>query len=304
MNTYGIDKRVWSKVVGKKPVTPGLVALAASLCPELLDEKTSVSRVDKNGKVSRRPFKSLAEAEQSDVAAECHGRNASVVIRDALAKWAASSVYIGDSLVDLFFWDPKLTVWCVSAVAATTLKYLPAGENRPRVAIETARRWAMGRATQREVNDAVTSAYAATYAARSRVPDEDGYDNQAFNTADYYAAYSAMEAIDVANEKNIDEETMAAIEGAVGGAAKAAVYAANAAYVAAADVVALRRSPNWAPLQKTEYLRLREVVADAIINYPTGDMVNASRGLSRNTLAAGALGAVIGAGVMHFARRP
>ena len=54
-------------------------------------------------------------------------------------------------------------VLAACACAETALKYVPKGEDRPRLAIETARRWADGKATLQEVR--VAAAYAAAYAA-------------------------------------------------------------------------------------------------------------------------------------------
>ena len=62
--------------------------------------------------------------------------------------------------------------------AETALKYVKAGEDRPRKAIETARLWAEGKATIQEVRTAADAAYAyaaadaayaAAYAAQKRV---------------------------------------------------------------------------------------------------------------------------------------
>lgn len=54
--------------------------------------------------------------------------------------------------------DRKLIVQAVCIYARTVLKYVPDGEDRPRVAIETAERWARGEAT---LDTAITAAYGA-----------------------------------------------------------------------------------------------------------------------------------------------
>ena len=57
----------------------------------------------------------------------------------------------------------KQVVLAACACAETALKFVKSGEDRPRIAIETARKWARGRATIEEVRS-VHAAYAA-YAA-------------------------------------------------------------------------------------------------------------------------------------------
>jgi hypothetical protein len=71
--------------------------------------------------------------------------------------------------------------------AETSLKFVPAGEDRPRIAIETARKWALGTATIGEVRKAKAAAYAAAYAA----------------SASSYAAYAAAYA---ASASSSDDE--------------------------------------------------------------------------------------------------
>ena len=57
-------------------------------------------------------------------------------------------------------------VWVACQVARTALKYVPTGEDRPRIAIETAEAWARGEATTGEVRAAAAAAsYAADAAA-------------------------------------------------------------------------------------------------------------------------------------------
>lgn len=76
--------------------------------------------------------------------------------------------------------DRRLLWLAACDCAEPALVHVPAGENRPRVAIETARRWAAGEATLEEVRSAAAayaSAYAAAYAAAAAA----------------YAAYAARE---------------------------------------------------------------------------------------------------------------
>ena len=62
----------------------------------------------------------------------------------------------------------KQLVLAACACAETALKYVPEGEERPRIAIETARKWARGKATLEQVKEAANNAHyaaAAAYAA-------------------------------------------------------------------------------------------------------------------------------------------
>ena len=63
----------------------------------------------------------------------------------------------------------EVIVLCACACARTALRYVPAGEERPLAAIETAERWCRGDATLDEVRaarrGAAYAAYAAAYAA-------------------------------------------------------------------------------------------------------------------------------------------
>jgi hypothetical protein len=75
--------------------------------------------------------------------------------------------------------------------AETALRYVPEGEHRPRLAIETARRWARGEATVKEVDAArvaaisayINAGYAASFAALT-----------AYATPAPFAAHSAAVA--------------------------------------------------------------------------------------------------------------
>ena len=67
--------------------------------------------------------------------------------------------------------------------AETALKYVPKGEDRPRIAIETRRAWAIGKVTEDECQEAAAGAYSAA---------EDAYFASAKDA--YFAAYSAAVA--------------------------------------------------------------------------------------------------------------
>jgi len=61
---------------------------------------------------------------------------------------------------------PKLVVRAACSIARAALKHIPAGEDRPRIAIETAERWCSGDATLSEVKRA---SLAASKAAASSI---------------------------------------------------------------------------------------------------------------------------------------
>jgi hypothetical protein len=115
----------------------------------------------------------------------------------------------------------KQLVLAACACAETALKYVPAGEERPRKAIETARAWTRGEATIEEVRaaaNAANAAYAAAYAANAA--------NAAANAA--YAAAYAANAANAAYAANAAANAAYAAAYAAYAAAYAA-YAANAA---------------------------------------------------------------------------
>jgi hypothetical protein len=85
--------------------------------------------------------------------------------------------------------DRKLVVLAACDCAELALKHVPAGENRPREAIETARAWTRGEANIEQVRDAAAAAdAAAAYAAAAA--DAAG--------AAAYAAEAAADAADAA----------------------------------------------------------------------------------------------------------
>ena len=111
----------------------------------------------------------------------------------------------------------KDVVLAACACAERALKYVRKGEERPRIAIETARRWAQGQAEISEVRAAAAAAYAADAAAAD----------------DAAAAAAASAAAAYASDASAYDAAAAAAASA--GAAAAAAYASDAsAYDAAA----------------------------------------------------------------------
>ena len=111
--------------------------------------------------------------------------------------------------------DRKQLILAACACAETALQFVPKCEDRPRLAIETARAWIRGEATIGEVRhsaiDAADSAIGAAYAAA-------------------YAAYAAAYAAYAAADSAIDAAYAAAY---AADAADAAAYAADAADLSA-----------------------------------------------------------------------
>jgi hypothetical protein len=120
--------------------------------------------------------------------------------------------------------------------AETALRYVPQGEHRPRLAIETARRWAGGQATVEEVRSAAYAAYAA-YAARAACA--------AARAADAaYAADAACAAARAARAADAADAACAAAAAACAARAAYAAYAACAADAAYAEMCRLIRT-RW-----------------------------------------------------------
>lgn len=129
----------------------------------------------------------------------------------------------------------RISVWLACASARTVLRYVPVGEDRPRIAIETAERWVRGEASERECGVAANNARDAEEVLRGTVG------NSSANRA-ACAAASAAEAT-----LGGTEDAAYAADGAVAAAISAyvaeAIVAANAAYgdaACAARRIALR----------------------------------------------------------------
>jgi hypothetical protein len=83
--------------------------------------------------------------------------------------------------------DRKPLALAAALCAEQVLKHVPAGEDRPRLAIEAVRAWSCGEMTVEEVRAATSAAYAAAYAADASA----SADASADASAAYAAAYAA-----------------------------------------------------------------------------------------------------------------
>ena len=150
--------------------------------------------------------------------------------RDDWLLWIAGKVDI----------DRKLLVMAACACARTALKFVLKGEDRPRIAIETAEAWTRGEAT---IDQALSAAYAARVAANAaRVAANAAYAARVAANADAAAADAAARAAAAAAHAAAYAATDAAYAAAAAAdaaayAARAAAYAADAAHKNMADIV-------------------------------------------------------------------
>ena len=126
--------------------------------------------------------------------------------------------------------------------AETALQFVPAGEHRPALAIETARRWAQGEATLEEV--AAYAADAAAYAAHAA-------------DAAPYAADAAVYAARAAADAAYADEAAAYAARAAGRAAYEAAAAVSASYSAAYAAMLQLIRQRWPQCP----MRVQEVAA-------------------------------------------
>ncbi len=146
--------------------------------------------------------------------------------------------------------ERKVLVRIACDCARTALRFVPEGEDRPRLAIEAAERWTLGEATIDEVRAAAAAAYATAYA---------------YAAAD--AAAYAADAADAAAYAH-DPATPAAAAAADAtayayAAADAAAYAADAADATAyayAAANAANAAANAANIRKRANIQMCRIV--------------------------------------------
>jgi len=157
--------------------------------------------------------------------------------------------------------DRKKLVLAACACARTALKYIPAGEDRPRIAIETAEAWTRGEATIEQVRTATHAAHAAAHAAYTA---HAAYVADAAAQAAYaaYAAHSAYAA---------DAATYAAYAAYAAHSSPAADAAAQAAYAAHAAAYAAYAAHSSLAAQKQMADIVREVIPFNVIKQAIAD---------------------------------
>ncbi len=141
-------------------------------------------------------------------------------------------LWIFGKMADKLGWPSRQkVVLAACACAGTSLKFVSKGEDRPRKAVETARKWAHGKATIEEVRAAADAAYAAAAFADAAyaAADADAADAAA---AVAYFAYAAAAATYTAYAAAADAAFVDAVYADV--AYADAAYAADAAAAAAA----------------------------------------------------------------------
>lgn len=106
-------------------------------------------------------------AKRVDIASGLLERDAWPLWRDALSSWARQQTNSSKVLRAMMSIDLRIGVWCACQVARTALPILPKGEDRPRLAVETAERWVYGRASETDCNNATAFCVAAFDACKS-----------------------------------------------------------------------------------------------------------------------------------------
>ena len=158
-------------------------------------------------------------------------------VRNALAAWVKRQKNGAVALRELTEWDRKLGVWCACAVVESALKHLPAGEDRPRIAIETARSWVLGQATVEQLRKAGTDSLKARHAVK------------AADASKGSCPYLVAAATNVTLMAIFEQDANAALTGS-----DVAKYVAQAL-------------PTYRE-RRAGLGRLRTVIAQAILNYP------------------------------------
>ncbi|KKK78850.1 hypothetical protein LCGC14_2839430, partial [marine sediment metagenome] len=104
--------------------------------------------------------------------------------------WAAEKVSV----------DRKLLVAAACDCAELAFPYVPSGEDRPRIAIETARKWIRGEATLKEVRAAAYAASDAAFASASSYAASDAADAASSASSSASSACSACSSASYASD--------------------------------------------------------------------------------------------------------
>ena len=151
--------------------------------------------------------------------------------------------------------DRKLLVRAACACARTALLHIPPGEDRPRIAIEMAERWASGApaATLKDLRAAADAANAAADAAYA-------YAYAAYAAADAAYAYAAAYAANAAAYAANAAADAAYAYAYAAYAAADATYAAYAAAYAAAAYAANAAAATYAAAHRTMCALVRSLI--------------------------------------------
>jgi hypothetical protein len=162
------------------------------------------------------------------------------IVSVAWAEWAYSREDARIVLKAINAWSRKLGVFIACRVAREALRYVPAGEDRPLRAIETAERWCRREATAEECDRAANAAYSAASAA-------------CYAAA---AAHSAAKASSCAARATTNQRSAFDVASAADAAAAAAAYASYAI---------------WGLAYNVELSRMCVVIADDMLKGRTAD---------------------------------
>ena len=236
-NPYGIDDRVWSRIVGSETPTIDKIMFAAALDPLMLVDLDMIQ-----------PPRSLAECVQLG---EMGTRgNLETYLRSVLIKRVMSDVSrVEKTLNNIALWEIRLGVWCAAACAESVLRFVTVREVRPRLAVEAAKGWVLG----------VIDADAARAAERA-----------AANVAAADFEYSASSVASAAASHAANAAVMAAYSVAARDAASAYAASASAAATAAhaAYAAAYRAADSATYAARSADVFICEAIAHAIDTYP------------------------------------
>jgi len=180
------------------------------------------------------------------------GANVIAAWKITIAQWAMTQADVLSALLSLVTYDRRLGVWCTCQVVRDALRFVPASERRPRVAIETTEAWVMGRASTKQVSQSATAAYAVPIPA---------------SFAAAYAAYAASGQ----RQDDVCFSVRTAADAAAHAAANssAAVAAARASNTATEPYAS---AAVWGAEMNAELIRLQKVVAAACFTFPVEAM--------------------------------
>jgi hypothetical protein len=150
-------------------------------------------------------------------------------------------LWIMDKKIKEKEWPSKQTVvLCACDCAETAMKFVPEDEHRPKIAIQTARKWAEGKVSERECGKAAADAYAS-------------YAYSAASSASVYAAYHAA----AASYAVASYAAYAASYAAYAAYASYSFYASDAAYVASSAFYSASFSAKEALKNMADIIRKR-----------------------------------------------